>query len=222
MILSKGFAKNFSQIASNWGLFVILSITIFILPILSTVIPYRLFEVFLSLIVLLSVYATREDRKKRAMVQLGIAILAIWVTRVIDMEGLNFLAKTLLILFFMVRVFKFILAVSRKSDVNSLVIVEAINGYLLMGIGFGVLFSLVLAVFPGSFNFTVSVTGNDYFDPIYYAFVSMTTLGYGDLLPLNPFAKSMALLVTLCGQFYLVTVMAFLIGKLLTQKHEKA
>lgn len=220
MILSKGFANNFSQIASNWGLFVILSITIFVLPILSTVISYRLFEVFLSLIVLLSVYATREDRKKRAMVQLGIAILAIWVTRVIDMEGLNFFAKTLLILFFMVRVFKFILAVSRKSDVNSLVIVEAVNGYLLMGIGFGVLFSLVLAVFPGSFNFSVS--GNDYFDPIYYAFVSMTTLGYGDLLPLNPFAKSMALLVTLCGQFYLVTVMAFLIGKLLTQKHEKS
>jgi len=92
----------------------------------------------------------------------------------------------------------------------------------LMGIGFGVLFSLVITAFPGSFNFTSSLTGTDYFDPIYYAFVSMTTLGYGDLLPLNPFAKSMALLVTLCGQFYLVTVMAFLIGKLLTQKHEKA
>ena len=220
MIWPKGFARNFSQIAGNWGLFVILSITIFILPMVSTLIPYRLFEIFLSLIVLLSVYATREDRKKRAMIQLGIAILAIWVTRVVDMQELNFLAKILLILFFMVRVFKFIIQVSQKSDVNSLIIVEAVNGYMLMGIGFGVLFSLVITAFPGSFNFTASVTGADYFDPIYYAFVSMTTLGYGDLLPLNPFAKSMALLVALCGQFYMVTVMAFLIGKLLTQKQQ--
>jgi len=219
MISPKGFTKNFSQMASNWGLFLLLSITIFVLPMLSTVISYRLFDIFLSFIVLLSVYATREGGKKRAMLQLVIAILAIWVTRVIDLTGLNFLAKGFLILFFMVRVFKFILVVSRKSEVNSLVIVEAVNGYLLMGVGFGVLFSLVIIAFPGSFNFTVSIEGEDFFDPIYYAFVSMTTLGYGDLLPVRPFAKSMALLVTLCGQFYLVTVMAFLIGKLLTQKH---
>lgn len=220
MILTKGIAKNFSQIASNWGLFTILSITIFVLPMVSTLMPYRLFEIFLSLIVLLSIYATREARKKRVLVQLVIVLVAIWITKVVDMPNLNFIAKILVIMFFMIRVFKFILAVSRKSEVNSLVIVEAVNGYLLMGMGFGVLFSLVLTVFPGSFNFTVSVTGTDYFDPIYYAFVSMTTLGYGDFLPLNPFAKSMALLVTLCGQFYLVTVMAFLIGKLLTHKQE--
>lgn len=87
-----------------------------------------------------------------------------------------------------------------------------------MGIGFGFLISMTIAVFPGSYNFTVS--GDDFFNPFYYAFVTMSTLGYGDLLPLKPVAKSMAVFMTLCGQFYLVTIMAFLIGKLLSQKQE--
>jgi hypothetical protein len=43
----------------------------------------------------------------------------------------------------------------------------------------------------------------------------MTTLGYGDLLPVTPGAKSMAVLITLSGQFYLVIIMALLVGRLL-------
>jgi hypothetical protein len=43
--------------------------------------------------------------------------------------------------------------------------------------------------------------------------VTLTTLGYGDILPLTPLARSLAAFTALFGQLYLVIIMAFLIGK---------
>ena len=195
---------NISQLLSNWGLLIILSFTIFGLPVITTFIRLRLFEIFITLIVFISAYATSEKRKPRVIVQILVAVIAIWITEVANLAGLHFITTLLIAVFFLIRVFKFIVHLSRKEDVNAIVIVEAINGYLLIGVGFGILVNMLSSDFPGAFSFNTSSSLSHIYDSLYYTFVSMTTLGYGDLLPVSPAAKSLALLVTLCGQFYLV------------------
>ena len=53
---------------------------------------------------------------------------------------------------------------------------------------------------------------------IYFGFVTLTTLGYGDITPALPLARSLATFTTLVGQLYLVIIMAFIIGKFLNTK----
>ncbi|MBK3517995.1 potassium channel family protein [Carboxylicivirga marina] len=209
--------QNFKQLMSNWGLLIILCFTIFALPILTTFIKFRLFEIFITLIVVVSSYATSEDGKPKVMLQVLVAIVAIWMTDIANLQLIHYLSSLWLVVFFLLRVFRFIGKVARKEDINSLVIIEAINGYLLIGVGFGVLVSMISRELPGAFNFAVDNSISHVYDSFYYTFVSMTTLGYGDLLPVTPVAKSLALLITLCGQFYLVIIMAFLIGRLLSR-----
>ncbi len=48
--------------------------------------------------------------------------------------------------------------------------------------------------------------------PIYYSFVTMTTLGYGDIVPVNPAARMLSVLQALTGQLYLVVLVARLVG----------
>jgi hypothetical protein len=201
---------------SNWGLLILLAFTIFILPVITTFVRFRLFEIFTTLIVIVSSYATSEDAKPKVMLQVLIAIVAIWITGIANLDGLQYVTTVWLVLFFLLRVFRFVRQLSRKEDVTSMVIIEAINGYLLIGVGFGILVNMFSSDFPGAFNFSTESSVSHIYDSFYYTFVSMTTLGYGDLLPVTPAAKSLALLITLCGQFYLVIIMALLVGRLLT------
>ena len=196
----------------------ILSFTIFGLPIITTFIRLRLFEIFITLIVLISAYATSEKRKPKVLLQVLIAIVAIWITEVANLPGIHFITNLWIAIFFLIRVFKYIVHLSQKEDVNAIVIIEAINGYLLIGVGFAILINMISSDFPGAFNFNTSSSVSHVYDSLYYTFVSMTTLGYGDLLPVTPAAKAVALLVTLCGQFYLVIIMALLVGRFLVKR----
>lgn len=214
-------SHNIRQLMSNWGLLIILTFTIFVLPLLTSFVRFRLFEIFITLIVLISTIATSEKGKPKVVFQVIIAFVAIWITRIANLEVINYLATMWLVVFFMLRVLKYIRRLSRKAEVNSLVIIEAINGYLLIGVGFGILIDMVTYQFAGAFNFGEATQINHIYDSFYYTFVSMTTLGYGDLLPVTPVAKSLALMITLCGQFYLVIIMALLVGRLLISSDGK-
>ncbi|MBS2213385.1 two pore domain potassium channel family protein [Carboxylicivirga mesophila] len=207
--------QNFKQLMSNWGLLVLLVFTIFGLPIINVFFDIYLFGIFITFIVVISTYATSEDAKPKVIVQVLVAIIAVWITDLAEMKVIHYLSSIWLVVFFLLRVFKFIKQLSRKEEVNILVIIEAINGYLLIGVGFAILVDMISSEFTGAFNFMVDKSAHQVYDSFYYTFVSMTTLGYGDLLPVTPIAKSLALLITLCGQFYLVIIMALLVGRLL-------
>ncbi|WP_439184355.1 ion channel [Carboxylicivirga taeanensis] len=216
LIKSLDWRQDISQLTSNWGLLLLLVFTIFGLPIITTFIEVPLFEIFITLIVVVSSYATSEGNKPKVIVQVLLSVIAVWIAAIAKLQIIHFISSFWLVIFFLLRVFRFIVQLSRKSDVNVLVIVEAINGYLLIGVGFALLVNMFSSQFPAAFNFSVGDSASHLFDAFYYTFVSMTTLGYGDLLPVTPAAKSIALMVTLCGQFYLVVIMALLVGRLLS------
>ena len=48
---------------------------------------------------------------------------------------------------------------------------------------------------------------------IYYTYVTISTLGYGDLVPISPAGRSIATLISLSGQIYIAVIIAMLVGK---------
>ena len=55
---------------------------------------------------------------------------------------------------------------------------------------------------------------------LYYGFVTLSTLGYGDITPTAPLARSLSIFVAIGGQLYLVIVMAMIIGKFLNSQRQ--
>ena len=55
-------------------------------------------------------------------------------------------------------------------------------------------------------------------DLLYYSFVTLTTLGYGDITPLTEKAKSLTILEAFIGQVYFVVVLAWLVGMHVSRK----
>lgn len=105
----------------------------------------------------------------------------------------------------------------RHMDLNRLV--GGICAYLLLGLLIGILNILVHLYIPGSFDGidqgTYSRIGSEL---IYYSFVTMTTLGYGDITPEGPVARVLAYLAAITGQFYIAILVGTLVGMYLSQR----
>ena len=89
----------------------------------------------------------------------------------------------------------------------------AVNVYILLGMLFAFIYSLVVIVEPGAFAGGFDAEGGKPSQTfVYYSFVTMTTLGYGDITPEIPVAAMFAYLQALIGQLYVAILIARLVS----------
>ena len=100
-----------------------------------------------------------------------------------------------------------------SGSVDSNKIIGAICIYMLMAIAWALAYLLVEQIFPGSI---AALDGEHWHQnlqrAIYYSFVTITTLGFGDVTPLQPLASYLTYLEAVTGQFYIAILVASLIG----------
>lgn len=87
----------------------------------------------------------------------------------------------------------------------------ALSIYLLVGFGFATIFRLLPAL-SGEPFFTAPHAGT--LDFLWFSYVTLTTVGYGDLIPLGGVAKMLAVTEALLGQIYLVTIVALFVSNI--------
>ena len=96
-------------------------------------------------------------------------------------------------------------------DVNR--IVGAICIYLLMGLIWAMMYLFIAQAIPGAFNgIEQLVWYHNFADVAYYSFVTLTTLGYGDISPVAPVAKFLVYMEAVVGVFYMAILVASLVG----------
>jgi voltage-gated potassium channel Kch len=92
----------------------------------------------------------------------------------------------------------------------------ALSLYLLLGLIFALVFAVIAELLPGSFHFAAIRSADSAAKPladmVYFSFVTLATLGYGDIVPLSSSAKGLAILEAIIGQMYLVVVVARLVS----------
>ncbi len=85
--------------------------------------------------------------------------------------------------------------------------------YLLLGVLWAVLFAFVDLVEPTAFLYAGREVGDPIEHLLYYSFVTLTTLGYGDITPVHPVARTLAYLEAVIGQLYIAVLIAGLVGR---------
>jgi hypothetical protein len=83
--------------------------------------------------------------------------------------------------------------------------------YLLLGLVWGVIYATIEMHAPGSFAGTLRLDER-LSDWVYYSFVTLTTVGYGDITPLSMAARAVAMLEALVGQLYPAIIIARLVS----------
>jgi hypothetical protein len=99
-------------------------------------------------------------------------------------------------------------------------ILGAVCGYVFLGLGWAVLYGLIEGFQPGSFEISPKlVTGGELARPLphvltYFSFVTLTTVGYGDISPVSPATRTFSWIEAITGQFYLAVIVAGLVSLL--------
>jgi len=131
---------------------------------------------------------------------------------------LNFIKMIVYFLFYLVVTSELILQVWKAKEVGKNVIFGLVSGYVSLGlIGFFICLSIEMAN-PNSFqgllvNNTESLTEG----LMYFSYVTLLTIGYGDIIPVTKLAHKAAILIGLMGQIYLVVLTAIVVGKYINQ-----
>ncbi|MCC1483170.1 ion channel [Winogradskyella immobilis] len=101
------------------------------------------------------------------------------------------------------------------KEVNLQFILGPLLGFLYLGIIGGILFESIHLMNSNSFQLIDGYSGYSFY---YFSFISITTVGYGDITPLTAPAQSLTLVMNIIGQFYLAIVIGVFVGKYINTK----
>ena len=122
------------------------------------------------------------------------------------------LPGVLFVLFVIFQLLRFIL---RAPHVNSEVLCAGISGYLLLGLLWSLAYTLVAQLDPAAFAFTAGPAGAHSmkgFTALYFSFVTLSTVGFGDILAVSNPARMLAMTEAVIGIFYSTILIARLVS----------
>jgi Ion channel. len=198
-------------------LFLLVSILCLLLltPIFKGFIGIRiLMNAFITAILIFGTYAvSRKIHITITAASLALPMLvSIWISHYVDIPFLVFMGDCFAIAFLSFLAIITLLFIFGEHEVTTNVIYASIVVYLLIAIMWAFAYSVLESIQPGSF-----AIGEDQIEVgkrlyIYYSFVTITTLGYGDISPTTDLANSFSFLEAVTGQLYLAILIARLVG----------
>ncbi|GLS89587.1 hypothetical protein GCM10007916_06540 [Psychromonas marina] len=163
----------------------------------------------------IGVWSLRSSRYAFNKVIGLIATASIISTLVIalDKAELSFIHLFIMLYFFIITLKLAAQQVLFSGQITTNNIVGSICIFLLLGLIWVVLYLLLAEFIPGAFSGLESKTWQENFpDFIYFSFVTLTTLGFGDLLPINPIARFLVYTEAIVGVFYMAIVVSSLVS----------
>ena len=165
---------------------------------------------------------------------LGIAAIAFWLLwnlTPVEVRNTGIPVILLWTIFGGWSAIRLIQRLARESRINVAVLQVALAGYLMLGLASGLLLCGLETIQPGSFRgidigsgavgLYHSVWGLNFAELNYFAFVSLTTMGYGDVVPMTAPASMICVMIAVTGTFYIAAVMGVLISRLTIQETEE-
>jgi hypothetical protein len=191
---------------------------IVVVPFLDGYVRIRILaDLFFTVIFLAAIFSISQ--KKRLMA-LGV-IVSLWVTYFVANDTVFIVGRIFGILFFGFAIVQILQFIFRAKDVTKDVIFAAIVVYLLIAMMWSFIYGLLEVLQPGSFSIPDAHIHQSRRLFMYFSFVTITTLGYGDITPLAERATSFAILEAFIGQIYLVVVVAWLVGMYVSRKSKE-
>lgn len=177
------------------------------------------FMILVTLVAGLSVTYTHKNHRIGLVQIIGLVVilmtaLDLFINLGSGFENITHVTQIVYYLILTATMFKLIV---RARQVDAEVLINSISGYLLMGLSWSILVVVWSAYHPSSFSFEM-VGENALFESMYYSFVTMTTLGYGDMLPTSLAAKSFSMLISITGAFYTTIVLGMIVGKYISNQ----
>jgi hypothetical protein len=160
------------------------------------------------------------DKKHRIYMRwfVALALLLQWSYLFTAGFVLNWVSKSVTIALYIIIAIWLVKQAASSKTVTRIVILESVNGYLMIGMFYSVIIALIMLLNPQAYSFHNSLKNSteiltNFNEYLYYGFNAFTTVTYGDVMPVSPAAKSISMAMGFTGQMYVAVIIAMLVGK---------
>ena len=174
-----------------------------------------IFSIVTILMLMLSLKSINTEKTwKWAVYALLVSFVILTVLGKIFHHQLNaYLILAVLLMFFIGSFSTAAKQVLLEGDIDGNKIIGSLSLYILLGLIWAVIYLLLLVMDPAAFSGIETANWQESFSRVaYYSFVTLTTLGYGDILPTNHVAEFFVYLEAIIGVFYMAIIVSSLIS----------
>ncbi len=195
-------------------LLVFLFISMFLLISIHNIMMMKLVGLFLILGLCTSAYLiTRNHRDQMILIPLGVLALGVYMTMHATSEptSLKFLDKFLWLGFSGYLILIVFRQIFESKFIKAQEIYGAISIYLLLGFMFTQIYEVILVIDPAAISFDPKNFGGNALqvgDVIYFSFITLATVGYGDVVPAIPVARAFCVIESITGIMYVAIFIA--------------
>lgn len=186
---------------------------------------YMIFDVSMTLMLLAGIYSVSQRRAYTVVATIAAfpMLLCVWQEFFPELPGIFPVASFSGFVFSAVIITSIASFLSSCKNITLDLIFGSLIVYCFLGIAWAFLYSLVDCFSPGSFgNIITEITFQEKMSHFFYfSFVTLSTLGYGDITPVTEFTRSLTIIEAVTGQIYLVVMVAWLVGMKVSQDMEK-
>ena len=188
-----------------------------------------LMDIALTLVLAAAIYVVSDTRKHFivGMALMVPSVVLIWVSKIMHSGTVEIVAYLISLIFFCYVVYQILSDIFHVRLVTLDVIAGGISVYFFIGNIWGILYSIIGRLDEKAFRIpqiTQEYLGDSIGEvgaAMYFSFVTLTTLGYGDITPINAIARVLAYLEAAIGQVYLTVLIASLVGMHISYKDKE-
>lgn len=184
-------------------------------------------QLFLSFVLIFSLFTV--DRKKKL---LSLSIVLLFLTLIfhwLDIFGVVHFSQPvsywILVLYLGTLVYSFYTVIRTAAKVTLRLISATLCLYLIIGLFWGAIYTLLESLVPGSFGGGILDQAHSSEQILqsftYFSFITLTTLGYGDITPQTMGAGALCQAEAIVGQFYIAVLVAYLVGMYSSERRAK-
>jgi hypothetical protein len=171
-------------------------------------------DIFFTVVLISGLYALDREPiafRRACLLMVGIIILKMLYHTIGKMPYLHILQLTLIILFIIQMFFMVLKHIIVEQEVTADIVIGGACAFVLLGFIWAFAYYLLETVHPNSLK-GANPLSDDPSDYIYYSFVTLTSVGYGDILAVSEKARGLAILEAIVGQLYLAIMVSRLVS----------
>jgi len=160
--------------------------------------------------------------KKIVYVLIFFLFVITFIAKMFNFSYIPYLNLIILLIFFIGSFWKAYKQILFEGKVDSNKMIGSLSLYLLLGLIWTTLYLLLIQIDPTAFSgIDAGNWKQNYSQVAYYSFVTLTTLGYGDILPVNKVAQFFVYMEAIIGVFYMAIIVSSLISLRLASLERK-
>ena len=167
-------------------------------------------------------FASAARRVGLAMGLAAIWLILIWIRPFGDGQVGSLLVDLALIAICAAAIDSALRLVLRAPVVDDEVLFAAVSVYVLMGVAWAAAYSIMATLQPGALSLSPEDAERPWQALLYFSFVTLTTLGYGDVLPVSSVARAWAMVEAAAGTIYLAILIARLVNSYRSGSEQQA